>query len=346
MTLMACLDQRFISVMSAVCFLVLMPGASRGADEVRVNNQGQIEAPGTDVRVFRGEAATPLFGSVSKDHDTVRFAPTLPLVAGESYRVEFQATDGTWSTQRLRFELPKAEKPTVSLASPAVLPANALKIYLLFSQPMEQGVFLDRITLHRLDGSVVQGAFRETELWSPDGKRLTLWLHPGRQKTGVNLNTDEGPVLRAGERHTLKIAASWRSAAGVPLGQKYTFWITAGAVDHACPDPQRWQLTAPKAGTRAPLKLTFDEALDPAMLPSAFKVQTGSFTVPGTVQVGAEAKSWSFTPAASWNPGSYRLEIDPLLEDLAGNNLQHPFEVDSDQPAPPARTTVKSFEVR
>lgn len=316
------------------------------AGELRINDRGQIEAPGTDVRVFRGEAAASLFGSVSKENGTVRFAPTLPLVAGESYRVEVQGTDGTWGTQRLRFETPKTEKPTVSMSSPAVLPANALKIYLQFSQPMEQGVFLDRITLHRLDGSVVQGAFRETELWSPDGKRLTLWLHPGRQKTGVNLNIDEGPVLREGETQTLKIAAHWRSAAGVPLGQKYTFWITAGAVDHACPDPQRWKVTAPKRGTRDLLHILFDEPLDPAMLYSALHVRSGDQEVKGVIHIATDARSWSFTPAASWNPGSYRLEIDPLLEDLAGNNLQHPFEVDRDQPAPPARTTVKSFEVR
>lgn len=316
------------------------------AAEVRINDQGQIEAPGADLRVFRGEAATPLFGSVSKDHDTVRFTPTLPFVAGESYRVEFQAADGIWSTQRLRFELPKTEKPTVSLSSPAVLPANALKLYLHFSHPMEQGVFLDRITLHRQDESLVHGAFRETELWSPDGKRLTLWLHPGRQKTGVNLNIDEGPVLREGETHTLKIAAHWRSTAGVPLGKESVFALTANAPDHTCPDPRRWQLTAPQAGTRAPLKLIFDEALDPAMLHSALKIQTGAETVPGTVQVAAEAKSWSFTPAAAWRPGPHTLEIDPLLEDLAGNNLQHSFEVDRSQPAPAAQATTLRFEVR
>jgi hypothetical protein len=324
----------------------LFGGVMLHAAELSINDQGQIEAPGRDVRVFRGEAATPLFGSVSKENGAVRFTPTLPLVAGESYRVEFQAADGTWSTKRLRFELPKTEKPTVRLSSPAVLPANALKIYLQFSQAMEQGVFLDRITLHRQDESVVQGAFRETELWSPDGKRLTLWLHPGRQKTGVNLNTDEGPVLRAGERHTLKIAASWRSAAGVPLGEQTAFSLGAVAPDHTSPDPRRWQITAPKAGTRAPLKIIFDEALDPAMLHSAFRIQTSADTVSGVIQVAAEAKSWSFTPAASWKPGTHTLEIDPLLEDLAGNNLQHPFEVDRDLPVPPAQATMLRFEVR
>jgi hypothetical protein len=318
------------------------------ADEVRVNENGHIEAKGSDVRVFRGDAKTPLFGSVTTDHDTVRFAPCVPFISGEFYRIEFRKSDGTWSALRLRLDMPKTAPPTLSIApKPAMVPANAVKLYLHFTQPMEQGVFLERITLRREDGSPVQGPFRETELWSPDGKRLTLWLHPGRQKTGVNLNTDEGPVLREGERHTLKIDRTWRSTAGVPLGRDVVFSITAVAPDHTCPDPLRWQITAPKAGTREPLSITFDEPLDPAMLTSALSVKRDQVPVIGAVNVAADARSWSFTPSAEWSAASYLLEIDPLLEDLAGNNLQHPFEVDRDQPVKPVPwTTVLRFEVR
>lgn len=324
--------------------LFLVCAAAAAADEARINASGQIEAAGRDIRVFRGEALTALFGSVSREDGACRFSPALPLVAGETYRVEFQRADGGWQTERLRFDQPQAEAPTVSLAPfPAVLPANALKLYLHFSQPMEQGVFLERITLHRPDESEVHGAFRETELWSPDGKRLTLWLHPGRQKTGVNLNRDEGPVLVAGERHVLKISAGWRSAAGVPIGRDMAFAITVTAVDHECPDPARWKVHAPKAGTREPMVVTFDEPLDPAMLTSALSVKDG----PGVVQVSADARVWSWTPARPWQAGPHTLVIDPLLEDLAGNNLQHPFEVDRElnTPRKQPRTTM-TFDVR
>jgi hypothetical protein len=317
------------------------------AAEVHVNEAGQIEAPGSNVRVFRGDAKAPLFGSVSKEQAIVRFAPAMPFVPGESYRVELQKSNGTWSTQRLLIPKPKAEAPTaVMLHSDTPFPANALKFYLHFSQPMEQGVFLERITLHRLDGSVVSGAFRETELWSPDGKRLTIWLHPGRQKTGVNLNRDEGPVLVEGETYTLKLAANWRSAQGVPLGQKHTFPITAGAVDHACPDPQRWKVTAPKRGTRDPLHLLFDEPLDPAMLYSALHVRRNDQAVKGAIHLATDARSWSLIPAEPWPPGGYEIIIDPLLEDLAGNNLLGPFEVDRDLPVQPVQATMQLFEVR
>jgi hypothetical protein len=314
-----------------------------------MNEAGQIEAHGGDIRVFRGDAKTPLFGSVTRDGDVVRFAPSLPLVPGETYRVELQTADGAWRTHSLALKPAQDEAPTVSITpSPTVLPANALKLYLHFSQPMEQGVFLDRIRLFRKDGTEVTGPFRETELWSPDGQRLTLWLHPGRQKTGVNLNTEEGPVLVAGESYTLEIAPSWRSASAVPLGKPHTFRVQASAPDHACPEPRRWQITAPRARTREPLLLRFDEPLDPAMLQSALRVQHAGQVMKGSVSVPPASESWSFVPAESWQPGRYEITIDPLLEDLAGNNLQHPFEVDRDQQPPPPNPNpvTLGFEAR
>jgi len=314
------------------------------AVEVRMNDLRQIEARGSDVRVFRGDATEPLFGSMVKKGDCVLFNAVLPLVPWETYRVEVKSSDGNWSEKRLKFKPTAPVVPAVAIApSPTVLPANALKLYLHFSQPMEQGVFLERITLQCQDGSIVHGAFRETELWSPDGKRLTLWLHPGRQKTGVNLNTDEGPVLQESQQHRLRIAANWRSTAGVALGKETVFMLAAGGVDHTYPDPQRWQITAPKAGTRDPLVVRFDEPLDPAMLVSALKLKP---EVAGAVTVSPDARSWSFTPAAEWKQGAGVLEIDPLLEDLAGNNLLGPFEVDRDAPVKAAKATTMGFEVR
>jgi hypothetical protein len=82
------------------------------------------------------------------------------------------------------------------------------------------------------------------------------------------------------------------------------------------------------------------------MLVSALTVKRGKKRLSGTVQVAPDARSWSFIPNGDWPSGPYMLEIDPLLEDLAGNNLLHPFEVDSEQPAPSAKTTQLSFEVR
>ena len=49
--------------------------------------------------------------------------------------------------------------------------------------------------------------------------------------------------------------------------------------------------------------------------------------VPGEPHVEAYESLWSFRPAAPWAAGSYRLLVDPRLEDLAGNAVGRAFEV-------------------
>ena len=49
----------------------------------------------------------------------------------------------------------------------------------------------------------------------------------------------------------------------------------------------------------------------------------------GTVAVDDEETAWRFTPADPWRPGDYRLVIGTELEDVAGNSIARPFEVDA-----------------
>ena len=48
----------------------------------------------------------------------------------------------------------------------------------------------------------------------------------------------------------------------------------------------------------------------------------------GRVELGYGEMSWAFFPEQPWRPGDYRLAIGSLLEDLAGNRINRPFEVD------------------
>ena len=49
----------------------------------------------------------------------------------------------------------------------------------------------------------------------------------------------------------------------------------------------------------------------------------------GEVAVGREEREWSFTPDAPWTAGRHQLQVDRALEDLAGNGVGRPFEVDA-----------------
>lgn len=215
------------------------------------------------------------------------------------------------------------------------LPANHLKFYLHFSEPMREGVFLEYCRLLDERGTPVLEPFRETELWSDDHRRLTLWLHPGRQKTGVNLNEEFGPVLEAGRGYTLVISGRWPSASGVPLGADVRKAFRAGPRATAQLDAGQWRMAAPRIGTAQPYEVHFPAPLDHALLSRCLRVLDDmGKEVEGIATIEDAEKNWHFTPREPWKSAEYRLAIETLLEDLAGNSLARPFEVDLDAPPP------------
>jgi hypothetical protein len=50
--------------------------------------------------------------------------------------------------------------------------------------------------------------------------------------------------------------------------------------------------------------------------------------VPGQVTTQERETVWLFTPEQAWRPGAYQLVADTRLEDLSGNSIGRPFEVD------------------
>lgn len=227
---------------------------------------------------------------------------------------------------------------TAIFPSSSVLPANHLKFYVHFAEPMREGVFLEHCRLLDEHGNPVSEPFRETELWSDDRQRLTLWLHPGRQKAGVNLNDEFGPVLEPGRRYTLVISGTWPTARGTPLGADLTKAFRAGARATAQLDPAKWRIDAPPAGTLQPLEVRFPAPLDRALLARCLRVrEAGGAIVSGKAESTDDERWWRFVPGARWEAADYRLEVDAILEDLAGNSLARPFEVDLEGP-PPRRT--------
>lgn len=292
-----------------------------------------------------------LFGSYAVRENELVFTPSAPLVTGAMYHIvflppglseadsakAFRTGFGTVSGKgklELIHQVPASSStaaPTIESVHPTSdsLPTNHLKFYITFSEPMEHGVFMERIKMLRGDGSEIAGPFRETELWSPDGKRLTVWLHPGRQKTGVNLNESEGPVLKDGDSITLLISGGWRAASGQKLGADFKRSYRVTKADHERVDPSKWTVQAPKANTREPLRLTFPKPLDWALLQDSIAVlSSNGGAVAGLIGDGDGERTWSFMSNASWSAGDYSISIKPELEDLAGNNLAGPFELD------------------
>ena len=244
-----------------------------------------------------------------------------------------------------------AETPAIIAIHPSgdTLPANHLKFYLHFPEPMRQGVFLKHCRLLDDRQKPVVEPFRETELWSEDGRRLTLWLHPGRQKTGVNFNEEFGPVLQPHRRYTLVISGKWPSERGAPLGRDVEKSFRTGERITQQLDVAAWHVVPPPAGTSQPLKIHFPSPLDHALLGRCLRVVDATDApVAGTVSIADDEQTWRFTPGQPWTAAGYRVLADAILEDLAGNSLARPFEVDL-QAAPPKQTprvVAVSFECR
>jgi hypothetical protein len=292
----------------------------------------------------REDALPPVLGAYTVENDRLRFTPRFPLVPGLEYRVrvavdhlvaanESTATFPPVLESRLFLPRPLSGPRTMVQAvypSSDVVPANLLKLYVVFSAPMRTGSAFDKVRLVEADtGQVVAGAFAagSAELWDPEHRRLTLLFDPGRLKRGLVDNEAQGTPLREGHRYRLEVDASWRDADGEPLLDGFVRELRVGPADRTPPDPGAWRVEPPAEGTRDPLRIVFPEPFDRALLERALAVVgPDGVRVSGRPALDDAERRWSFVPDRPWGPGGYSVRVDPLLEDLAGNNLRRPFD--------------------
>jgi hypothetical protein len=196
---------------------------------------------------------------------------------------------------------------------------------------MEAGSALSHVRLMDESGREVSGAFLalEEELWDPERRRLTLLFDPGRVKRGIRTNLESGAPLVAGRRYTLAIDADWRDGTGAALASGYERAFEATGADRLSPDPARWRLAEPNAGTRGDLRVAFGEPLDHALASRLLSVHDASGQpVPGSARLADGDSVWLFSPATAWTGGDYTLRANRLLEDVSGNSIARLFDVD------------------
>jgi hypothetical protein len=289
---------------------------------------------------------TAMLGAYEIKAGVLRFQPRFPLVRGLRYQAVFDPKrwpgGGTGPKSRLvaDFTIPAPARGKATVVNHVYptrnqLPENQLKFYISFSAAMSQGDVYRHITLLNAAGKPIEQPFLELreELWDPEGKRFTLLFDPGRIKKGLQPREELGPVLENGKTYTLVIDRHWEDAEGNPLKESYRKVFRAGPAEDGRVDPQSWKLVAPPAGTKDPLTVKFSRPLDYALLQRAlWLIDAHGRKVSGQATVSAEETRWQFTPAHTWAVGSYDLVVDASLEDLAGNNVIRPFEVDVFRP--------------
>jgi hypothetical protein len=295
-----------------------------------------------------GDASGPaMLGSYERKGDRLLFTPRFRLAAGERYRATLTTNAGPTHVEYRVPAAPPTKPAIVEAVYPSAddLPANQLKFYLHFSKPMREGpTVFDRIKLLNADGEEVEDPWRRTELWNEDATRLTLWIHPGRIKEGVNLRDELGPVLEPDRKYTLVLSENLLDADGRPLGAAFKKTFRTTAAVRSALEVKDWKLTAPKADQQA-LEVRFPRPLDRALLGRSLTVLDAvGAPVAGKVVVGAREQSWTFHPDQVWKAGNYTLSAHARLEDLAGNTLLRPFDVNLNAPAkkdPPRTLTFR-----
>jgi hypothetical protein len=323
-----------------VLALLLAAAIQWSGGELRITGWEPVAEPpagwSSVLSVYAGAAGSdvpPLLGTYAVERASLVFRPRFPLAPGMHIRAVFQPPDGP--RVDAAFDIPAAAPPasTTRVAhvypSTGVLPANALKLYVYFSAPMRRGDSWKHLHLLR-DGAPVEYPFLELdqELWDRDQRRFTVLFDPGRIKRGLASLAEAGPALDAGHNYTLVIDRDWLDARGAPLADEFRKPFRAAAADRTPPDPKKWRVTAPRAGSTEALAIRFPKPLDYALLQHEIVV-TG---VSGKVSVERDEMEWRFTPDLPWRAGTYAIVIRTTLEDLAGNHINRPFDIDTFDP--------------
>lgn len=213
--------------------------------------------------------------------------------------------------------------PVVVQPSGPQVPANLLRISLVFAQPVDAPI-LPRLELREANGNVIDQPFLEQELWSPSGKVLTVLLHPGRVKSGLIAHDTAGPVLHADEMVTLTLD-----------GREIKRW-KVDSDDHDGPRPADWSVGRILAGTREPLRVELDSPIDGRDVDYLAVANSSNRRIHGSARLEVGERRWTFTPDAPWTESQYTLAVFGNLEDPSGNRLNGHFESPETAPEPVA----------
>ena len=224
--------------------------------------------------------------------------------------------------------------PRVVLVQPSgpEVPANLLRISIRLASQVE-GPLLPRITLLRADGSKIQEPFLQQELWSPDGKVLTVMMHPGRVKSGLKARAQMGPILSVGDEVSLALD-----------GRSIKRW-SVGRADEAGPVTSAWKMSAVHAESLQPLVVALDGPIDGQDAGYLAIADADGRRVAGRASLTLGESAWTFTPDAPWRAGAYKLVVRGTLEDPAGNRIGSRFETSLHLPLAPAADVVLPFTV-
>jgi len=299
------------------------------ANHITFKSTGDTEA----YKVFlKGNSTTPVLGNFTKEGEKAIFKPVIPFSSGMSYELKRDHT--TLIEFTINESEKNSEKPKVLDIYPSrdTVPENLLKIYLVFSRPMQEvHAALDYIEVYNITKDEPTDIFLplQNELWNQEHTELTLWLDPGRIKRDLIPNREKGKPLEQGNSYSVSINQQWQDARGTNLERGVIKEFFVSNRDSKKPNVKNWKLQIPKKETNGTLVISFAEAMDAMLLQETLIIRSADKQqVAGNFKLASKEQELIFQPEIIWNTGDYQLVIDSKLEDLAGNNLNHLFDKD------------------
>lgn len=221
---------------------------------------------------------------------------------------------------------PAAAAPQVVQIDPVSpsLPENVLRMHIQFSDPMREGYISKYIRVIDVEtGAEVEQAFFDSfyELWTPDHRRLTLLVDPGRVKTGLEAHDTLGRAFVAGRDVRIEVSSDWPTLSGDTLAGTFAQSFTVTPEERSAMDPSTWDVSFDHGVVR----LSFDRVIDIHSLNAHVRVLDNTDTPIGSDwaldETGQVALSTIETSAVP-----HRLVIRHRFEDVAGNTVTAAFD--------------------
>jgi hypothetical protein len=203
-----------------------------------------------------------------------------------------------------------------------VLPANTLRFYIHFPRSGEAHFDRDHLWLLNQEEQVVREPFLvlSQELWSGDGRRLTVLMEPGRIKRGLGTDPSHEPALVVERTYSLVVTALGQTA-------RHSFRVSDPVLKAV--DETHWRLASPAAGTLDPAVVHFDRVMDAALCEDEMAVLAPSGEIVQTrLLLAPDGTAARLIPSRPWRAGEHRLVASERLEDVCGNRLGEPLDHD------------------
>jgi len=294
-----------------------------------------IQAVSTEnILVFKGAitednllSSSPILGKTIKKEDTIQFIPVVPFDWNQKYTVIHE--------DRIEYYMIPIPKDYESIfvkniyPSASAVPKNILKWYIQFSRPVNVVNLYDHLKFVSTAGDTLPRAILPlvNTLISRDGTLVTIWITPGRQKRGLIPNKQLGPVFNENEKYHLLISKKIKDRNGVPMNIAVKHTFTTKNEDRISPSTDTWNIEIPTINTISNLIIHSNESFDYGSSKQAIKIiSPNNIEIIGNWQLLEQETVLSFTPKKTWQKGRYQIVCNPLLEDLAGNNLDKLFD--------------------